>query len=170
MRLSSRRRSGQYLSRPLCNRLDPSDPVGTSANMNPRDTSLEKTSTFVFRTRPSGTLSTRYVWEKVTGNQDDPPATSPQNSYSDAGEKSRLAFGFRNRFLLTSTFTLPLAIQFASQVDLKGGLPYDVITGTDANGDEDLDDRPSVAGQALRTRSAPATGCWRLTQSTELQC
>ena len=87
----------------------------------------------------------RYVWAKALGDSDDPTVTSPQNSYSEAGEKSRVSWEYRERFLLVSTVSLPYGIQLASQVDLKGGLPYNIVTGTDANGDGILNDRPSVS-------------------------
>ena len=61
------------------------------------------------------TLMARYVWAKAVGDQDDPTVTSPQNSYSEAGEKSRVAWEYRKRFLFVSTVSLPFGVQLASQ-------------------------------------------------------
>ncbi len=94
------------------------------------------------------TMMATYIWLKAVGDQDDPAVTSPQNSYSEAGEKSRIAWNFRRRLLLTSTVSLPYRVQLASQVDLRGGLPYNIVTGTDANGDGILNDRPGVSAVA----------------------
>ena len=111
----------------------------TSGHMNGEDLDVR-----LSHTSKSFTLTARYVWMKAIGDQDDPAVTSPQNSYSDAGEKSRVLWDYRERFLLVSTVSLPSKLQLATQVDLKGGLPYDVVTGTDANGDGTLNDRPSL--------------------------
>ena len=51
----------------------------------------------------------------------------------------------KNRAQVIGSLQLPLRFQIASQFDAAGGRPYNILTGTDDNGDGVLNDRPSFA-------------------------
>lgn len=89
----------------------------------------------------------RYEGQHVRGDANQ-LATSPQSTYSKAGESSRPDFQVKNSLLFSSTFRLPFAIQAGSQFDYSTGQPFDINTGSDANGDGSFNDRPSYAATA----------------------
>jgi hypothetical protein len=59
-----------------------------------------------------------------------------------------------NLFFASANLTLPFKIGLSSLLDFSSGQPYNITTGTDANGDGDFNDRPSYA-------SAPGPGVYR---------
>ena len=59
----------------------------------------------------------------------------------------------RNLFFGSASVNLPYKISVSSMIDFEAGQPYNIATGTDANGDGDFNDRPSYA-------SAPGTGVY----------
>jgi len=75
----------------------------------------------------------------------DQSAPSPQSSYSKQGESGRPDFVTKNSLVITGNVSLPFGLQFASQFDYNTGSPYNIVTGTDANGDGNFNDRPSYA-------------------------
>jgi hypothetical protein len=78
---------------------------------------------------------------------------TPQSSYSNKGEEARVYWQRRNSFTLLGNLNLPYRIVATTQFDAAGGLPYNVTTGTDNNGDGNFTDRPSYA-------SAPGSGVY----------
>jgi Carboxypeptidase regulatory-like domain/TonB dependent receptor len=70
---------------------------------------------------------------------------SPQSSYSDKGESSRPDGQVLNAIYASGSLHLPWKVEFSSILDAESGQPYNVTTGTDANGDGDFNDRPSYA-------------------------
>ena len=89
-------------------------------------------------------LQLRYEGQHIRGDANQ-SATSPQSSYNKAGESSRPDFQQKNSLLVTGTLRLPFAIQAGSQFDYSTGQPFDITTGSDANGDGTFNDRPSYA-------------------------
>ena len=77
---------------------------------------------------------------------------SPQSSYSERGESSRPSFQAANRIFVFGNLNLPYKLELSSQFDASSGQPYNLTTGTDANGDGNFNDRPSY------TSTAPAPG------------
>lgn len=71
--------------------------------------------------------------------------TSPQSSYSESGESSRPDGESRNAVYANGHVTLPYEIELSSILDALGGQPYNIISGTDVNGDGNFNDRPSYA-------------------------
>jgi hypothetical protein len=59
-----------------------------------------------------------------------------------------------NLFFGSANLDLPYKISLSSLIDFESGQPYNITTGTDANGDGDFNDRPSYA-------SAPGPGVYR---------
>jgi hypothetical protein len=84
---------------------------------------------------------------------DVPDDLSPQSSYSEQGESSRVDWLRHNTGSLTGNLVLPYKVELATQFDAGQGRPYNITTGTDNNGDGSFDDRPSYA-------SAPGTGVY----------
>ena len=73
---------------------------------------------------------------------------SPQSSYSDKGESSRPDGETKNAIYASGILHLPWKVEFSSILDAEGGQPFNVTTGTDANGDGNFNDRPSYASVA----------------------
>ncbi|MGO9324690.1 MAG: carboxypeptidase regulatory-like domain-containing protein [Terracidiphilus sp.] len=78
---------------------------------------------------------------------------NPQSSYSRQGEFGRPWWMYRDGFNTTQILTLPYKVEVSAEFDTRPGIPYDVTTGTDANGDGSFTDRPSYA-------SAPGPGVY----------
>jgi hypothetical protein len=68
----------------------------------------------------------------------------PQSSYSNKGESSRVDWQSSGGSL-DGTLHLPGKIQLSTQFAARTGHPYNITTGTDANGDGTFNDRPSYA-------------------------
>ena len=77
-----------------------------------------------------------------------PGASDPQSTYSEKGEAARWDSLMRNIFFGSVDLNLPSKISLSSLIDFEAGQPYNVTTGTDANGDGDFNDRPSYASAA----------------------
>lgn len=71
-------------------------------------------------------------------------STTPQSSYSSQGEFSRPDWQSSGA-LIEDTFKLPFKIEGYSSTYWHYGTPYNITTGTDANGDGTFNDRPSYA-------------------------
>jgi hypothetical protein len=82
-----------------------------------------------------------------------PGASNPQSTYSEKGESARWDALMRNLFFASVDFNLPFKLDLSSFLDFSSGQPYNITTGTDANGDGDFNDRPSYA-------SAPGPGVY----------
>jgi hypothetical protein len=97
-------------------------------------------------------LTARYTHINMKSDFGNNPA--PQSSYSNKGESSRISWNSKNNFTLFGNLNLPYKIEATTQFDAFGGLPYDITTGTDNNGDGNFTDRPSYA-------SAPGPGVYK---------
>ncbi len=85
--------------------------------------------------------------------EDTAGAANPQSSYSEQGESSRVDWQTSGLFGLMGNTKLPLKAEFSTELFASSGPPYNITTGTDANGDGDFNDRPSYA-------SAPGPGVY----------
>jgi hypothetical protein len=72
-------------------------------------------------------------------------AANPQSSYSEQGESSRVDWQTSSLGGLFGNLKLPLKVEFSTDLFASAGNPYNITTGTDANGDGDFNDRPSYA-------------------------
>ncbi len=66
----------------------------------------------------------------------------PQNSYSDAGEIARPTWEATHHLIAFASYSLPHAVNLSTQFDAASGVPYNVTTGFDNNGDGVFNDRP----------------------------
>ncbi|ADV81684.1 TonB-dependent receptor [Terriglobus saanensis] len=71
----------------------------------------------------------------------------PQSSYSNRGESSRPDWQSSGA-LAETELKLPGRLELSAEFYLHTGLPYNLTTGTDANGDGSFNDRPSYAAAA----------------------
>jgi len=97
-------------------------------------------------------LSARYLWRNM--KSDTLSNRAPQSSYSKQGESARRYNWSKNSFTLSGNLILPYQIQATTQFDFSNGVPYNITTGTDNNGDGNFTDRPSYA-------SAPGPGVYK---------
>ncbi|MBN9614882.1 MAG: hypothetical protein BGO25_03630 [Acidobacteriales bacterium 59-55] len=88
-------------------------------------------------------LSARYLWRNMKSDTLSNPA--PQSSYSKRGESGRHYNWSQNSVTLSGNLILPYQIEATTQFDFSNGIPYNVTTGTDNNGDGTFTDRPSYA-------------------------
>ncbi len=77
--------------------------------------------------------------------EDTSGAATPQSSYSEQGESSRVDWQTSGLFGLMGNVKLPLKLELSSELFASSGTPYNITTGTDANGDGNFNDRPSYA-------------------------
>ncbi|QMV19743.1 TonB-dependent receptor [Granulicella sp. 5B5] len=70
---------------------------------------------------------------------------TPQSTYSSQGESARPDWMRRDGLSVNEVITLPRRIEFSSYFNWQPGTPYNITTGTDANGDGTFNDRPSFA-------------------------
>jgi hypothetical protein len=79
---------------------------------------------------------------------------SPQSAYSNKGETSRPEWDDENAVWASGILHLPWKIDLSATFDARSGQPYNITTGTDANGDGVFNDRPSYV-------SAPGSGTYQ---------
>jgi Carboxypeptidase regulatory-like domain len=72
-------------------------------------------------------------------------AATPQSSYSEQGESSRVDWQTSGLGGLMGHMKLPLKAELSTELFASSGTPYNITTGTDANGDGNFNDRPSYA-------------------------
>jgi hypothetical protein len=97
------------------------------------------------------TLSVYYVHVNAKADATE-TVGSPQSSYSNNGETSRADWVGDNAVYASGTVHFPYKFEFSAVLDARNGVPYNITTGTDANGDGDFNDRPSyvsAAGQGV---------------------
>ncbi|HKD82615.1 MAG TPA: TonB-dependent receptor [Candidatus Angelobacter sp.] len=81
----------------------------------------------------------------MTTNADN-STTFPQSAFSSRGEMARPSWEARQRVFSTAQLNLPWDVSLSSHLEAASGLPYNITTGFDNNGDGITNDRPSVAG------------------------
>lgn len=101
-------------------------------------------------------FSANYKYEDAKsdgGDNDGTSIVSPQSSYSSRGEASRVDWNHWNTFTFSGHATLPYKLALATILDARDGSRYNIVTGTDNNGDGIFNDRPSFA-------NAPGSGVY----------
>jgi len=89
-------------------------------------------------------LDATYWYLDFIGDSGDSGYT-PQSSYTNRGEFIRPSWMRRGGIAVTSVLQLPGKVELDTQFSAMPGLPYNITTGTDANGDGNFNDRPSYA-------------------------
>jgi len=91
-----------------------------------------------------------YLWFDFQTNADF-PFLLPQSSYDLRGEWARPMWQARHRAFLVALVNLPWKLSSSSEFNLNSGLPYNITTGRDNNGDGNFNDRPSVTEKSETT-------------------
>jgi hypothetical protein len=73
----------------------------------------------------------------------DTPFSLPASTYDLAAERGPAANDSRHRFMSLANFPLPSHFRIATAVRLQSGLPFNITTGRDDNGDTVSNDRPA---------------------------
>ncbi|WP_446741824.1 carboxypeptidase regulatory-like domain-containing protein [Silvibacterium acidisoli] len=75
----------------------------------------------------------------------------PSNQYDLHQDYGRASNDNRNRFYVGGVGHLPLGIEFYPFLVLESNLPFNIVTGTDLNGDSQFNDRPAFATDLNRS-------------------
>jgi carboxypeptidase family protein len=73
------------------------------------------------------------------------PGSFPANQYDLSAEYGRSTTDVRHRFFLSGTAKVPFGLQVSPFIIVRSGLPFNITTGRDANGDSLFTDRPAIA-------------------------
>jgi hypothetical protein len=88
------------------------------------------------------TLTGYYIYGQARSNSDG-AGTFPSNQYDLSTEMGRAAFDIRHRFQLNGSVATRWGFRFSPFLTMTSGRPYNIITGTDLNGDGLFTDRPA---------------------------
>lgn len=75
----------------------------------------------------------------------DGAGTFPADSYDLSGEYGRAALDIRHRFVIGGSYTGPLGLRFNPFITFRSGVPFNITTGSDTNGDTLFTERPAFA-------------------------
>lgn len=75
----------------------------------------------------------------------DGAGTFPMNTYDLSGEYGNATMDIRHRFTVGGNYTAPWGIRFSPFITYRSGVPFNITTGEDRNGDSIFNDRPSFA-------------------------
>jgi hypothetical protein len=78
----------------------------------------------------------------------DSPGMFPANSYDLGGEYGPAALDIRHRFVVGGNFTAPHGFSFGPFITFRSGVPFNITTGTDVNGDTLFTERPAFVTSA----------------------
>ena len=96
------------------------------------------------------TLFGYYIYNRAMSDTDG-SGTMPSNPYDLRANYGRASFDFRRRAFVSASTTLPFRIRMAPFIYLQSGLPYNLTSGVDTNGDGNPnDDRPAFAQDLSR--------------------
>jgi hypothetical protein len=92
----------------------------------------------------------QYAYSQAFSDTDG-PGSFPANQYDLGAEYGRSGTDVRHRFFLSGTASGPFGIQFSPFLILRSGLPFNITTGRDANGDSLFTDRPAFATNLFKS-------------------
>ncbi len=95
------------------------------------------------------TLFANYMLGRARGDTDG-AGTFPADSYDLRGEYGRSSFDVRQRAFLGGSLNLPRGFTLNPFVTLRSGLPFNITTGQDINGDSQYNERPAFATDLTR--------------------
>ena len=107
-----------------------------------------------------GAFLASYTWSHTTDNVD--PDTTSQNP-NDAlltgrEERGNAIYDQRNRLVLSGFLVAPLKIQIGGVATMAGGLPYNLVTGTNNSGNTGATtDRPVINGSVVGRNTGRGT-------------
>jgi hypothetical protein len=93
---------------------------------------------------PDLSIFAQYTYGRALDNTNG-PGWFPANQYDLSTEYGRSATDVRHRFFLSGTAKAPFGLQVSPFIIVHSGLPFNITTGRDANGDSLFTDRPAMA-------------------------
>jgi hypothetical protein len=99
-----------------------------------------------FGRRFDGLVSYTYSHTENTVETDAPSQDPNDSNQLGAYEKATSLLDQRHRLSVNGSYALPWGLQIGSWISAGSGMPYNVTTGVDNNGDGSLADRPVVNG------------------------
>jgi hypothetical protein len=72
----------------------------------------------------------------------------PSNPFNPGADYGRSTFDVRNRFIMGGNIQAPYGVSFSPMMVVESGQPFNVVIGTDLNGDNQFNDRPAFATSA----------------------
>lgn len=101
---------------------------------------------FNFRSNLSKQISLfgNYAYGQAKSDTDG-AGTFPLNQYDLSGEYGSSLSDIRHRFVLGGNIKAPLGISLSPFLSYRSGVPFNITTGTDINGDTIFNDRPAFA-------------------------
>jgi hypothetical protein len=69
----------------------------------------------------------------------------PANQYDLSGEYGRATLDIRHRFVVGGNLTAPFGLSFGPFITFRSGVPFNITTGADTNGDTLFTERPAFA-------------------------
>jgi hypothetical protein len=103
-----------------------------------------------------------YVLGK-TESDTDSSGTFPANSFNLNGEFGRTSFDARHRAFVFGNINLPHQVSLSPFVVVSSGLPFNITTGIDSNGDSLTTDRPAFATSSSKNVKVTQFGTFDLT-------
>ena len=99
------------------------------------------------------------------------PSSNPSNSSAITDDYGRAVFDVRQRLFLSGSASLKYNIRISPFVIANSGAPFNIITGSDNNGDSFYNDRPSFASAAQCSSGSSQYvsnryGCFNLSPAT----
>jgi Carboxypeptidase regulatory-like domain len=93
---------------------------------------------------PDFSIFAQYTYGQAFDNTNG-PGWFPANQYDLSTEYGRSATDVRHRFFFSGTARAPFGLEVGPFVIVRSGLPFNITTGRDANGDSLFTDRPAMA-------------------------
>jgi hypothetical protein len=93
---------------------------------------------------PDLSIFAQYTYGRALDNTNG-PGWFPANQYDLSTEYGRSATDVRHRFFFSGTAKAPFGLQVSPFIIVHSGLPFNITTGRDANGDSLFTDRPAMA-------------------------
>jgi hypothetical protein len=90
-----------------------------------------------------------YAWSKGQSDTDG-PFTFPASAYDLGAEYARAGFDVPHRLMIGGTMAAPFSFYLYPFMVLHSGQPFNIVTGTDLNGDSIFNDRPAWATDLSR--------------------
>jgi hypothetical protein len=85
-----------------------------------------------------------YSFGKAKSDSDG-AGTFPANSYDLSGEYGDASLDIRHRFVIGGSFPAPFGVRLSPFITFRSGVPFNITTGTDLNGDTLFTERPAFA-------------------------
>jgi hypothetical protein len=90
-----------------------------------------------------------YTLNRATGDTES-VGSFPADSYDLRSEYGRSSFDVRHTFSAGGTLAAPLGLRLSPLIFASSGRPFNITTGSDANGDSLFTDRPAFAADLTR--------------------